>query len=131
MRVERNSRVGLASTPEKSVPRRWASRSGWLVLTEASATEAVTDTSSRVSPTWRLALKSSNRPRTLLRPRWRTLKWMPEWAASTGQSPATRGRAVVVLVSDIWATSWGCSPLGDCHGEYSYACNNYNPNLSR
>jgi hypothetical protein len=60
---------------------------------------ASTRVSARVSPTLSMASKRLNRPRTLDRPMWRTLKCTPECMASSGQVPAARGRSVAVVVA--------------------------------
>jgi hypothetical protein len=99
MRVEPNVIRGCWSAQKKSVPSMWASRSGWLVSTEDISIVASTRVSARVSPTLSVASKRLNRPRTLDKPMWRTLKWTPEWLGSTAQVPAARGKSLAVEVT--------------------------------
>ena len=94
------------------MPRRWASRSAWLVSTDAMSTVAVTATSASVAPTVREASKVLNVPRTLDSPRWRTWKWTPECILSTGYVPAVRGSVSAETAMGELLRESGGNPLG-------------------
>ena len=100
--VDVNVIVGWDSAEKKSVESRWASRSAWLVSIDAISIDASNDVSARESPTWSVAVKRLKRPRTFVRPRWRTLNVTAEWFGSSTHAPGVSGNV------DMW-----CLLVGD------------------
>lgn len=78
--VETKVIVGYWSMAKKSLVRRWASRSAFLVLIEAMSTVTSTRESCGFSAAVTVASNVSKTPLTLLMARWRTLKPISVWA---------------------------------------------------
>jgi len=72
---------------KKSLVRRCASRSAFLVLIDAMSTVTVTLESRGFSAAITVASNDSNTPLTLLIARWRTLKPISVWSVSIVQVP--------------------------------------------
>jgi len=81
--VAANVQTGFFSASQKSALVRWASRSGFPVLTEAASISALTEESSMLSPTTREPETTARVPRTLEMPAWRTVKLAEVWVGST------------------------------------------------
>ena len=74
MRVDSKLSSGYCSASKKSAERRWPSRWGSLVSTEATLTVPRAVAAERSSPTSRTPVKSLNSPRTVAMPMCLTAK---------------------------------------------------------
>ena len=94
--VETKVILGAASVLKKSELRRCPSRSALLVSTELKSTSAVTELAAASVSTCTVPVKELKRPRTLDRPRWRTVKPTSLCAGSTAQVPEAMVGVVTV-----------------------------------